>query len=163
MRSILVSLLLCLVAATPAMASDLKIGYVNTERLFRDSALALKAQKKLEQEFSKREQEIQKMIKQARDMQTQLEKESLTLSEAEKGRKERDLANLTRDVQRSQREFREDLNQRKNEEFSSVHEKARKTILEIAEKEKYDFILENVIYASPRMDITDRVMKALER
>jgi outer membrane protein len=163
MRSIILSLLFGLLAVSPALANELKIGYVNTERLFRDSALAVKAQKKLEQEFAKREQDVQKMIKQARDMQNQLEKEGLTLSEAEKGRKERDLANLTRDIQRAQREFREDLNQRKNEEFSSVHEKARKTILEIAEKEKYDFILENVIYASPRMDITDRVMKALER
>ncbi len=163
MRTILFALLSMLLAIPPALANDLKIGYVNTERLFRDSALAVKAQKKLEQEFAKREQDVQKLVKQARDMQTQLEKEGLTLSEADKARKERDLANLSREIQRSQREFREDLNQRKNEEFSSVHEKARKTILEIAEKEKYDFVLENVIYASPRIDITDRVMKALER
>ena len=163
MRSIVFALLSMLLAAPLAMANDMKIGYVNTERLFRDSALAVKAQKKLEQEFAKREQEVQKLIKQGRDMQTQLEKENLTLSDADKARKERDLANLSREIQRAQREFREDLNQRKNEEFSSVHEKARKTILEIAEKEKYDFVLENVIYASPRIDITERVMKALER
>ncbi len=163
MRSIVFALLSMLLAAPLAMANDMKIGYVNTERLFRDSALAVKAQKKLEQEFAKREQEVQKLIKQGRDMQTQLEKENLTLSDADKARKERDLANLSREIQRAQREVREDLNQRKNEEFSSVHEKARKTILEIAEKEKYDFVLENVIYASPRIDITERVMKALER
>lgn len=162
MRYVLVVLSFLLLTGS-ASAAEMKIGYVNTERLFRDSPMAVKAQKKLEQEFAKREQEIQKMVKQARDIQKILEKEGLTMAEAEKARKERDLANMSREIQRSQREFREDLNQAKNEEFSSIHEKARKIIAEIAEKEKYDFILENVVYASPRIDITDRVMKALER
>lgn len=85
------------------------------------------------------------------------------MAEADKTRKERDLANMSREIQRAQREFREDLNQRKNEEFSAIHQKARKLIQEIADKEKYDLIVENVVYASPRVDITDRVMKALER
>ena len=85
------------------------------------------------------------------------------MAEADKSRKERDLANMSREIQRAQREFREDLNQRKNEEFSSIREKARKLIQDIAEKEKYDLIVENVVYASPRVDITDRVLKALER
>ncbi len=160
---ILLLALSCLLVVGTATANDFKIGYVNTERLFRDSALAVKAQKKLEQEFAKREQELQKQIKQARDLQGSLEKESLTLSESEKSRKERELAGMTREIQRAQREFREDINQRKNEEFSSIHDRARKLIQEIADKEKYDFILENVVYASPRVDITERVMKALER
>lgn len=157
------TLSLAFLLTAPVMAAELKIGYVHTERVFRESPLAVKAQKKLEQEFAKREQEIQKMIKQGRDLQTSLEKEGLTLAESEKNRRERDLANLNRDIQRSQREFREDLNMRKNEEFASVHEKARKAISDIAEKEKYDLILENVVYASPRVDITDRVLKALDR
>lgn len=146
-----------------ASANDLKIGYVNTERLFRDSPIAIKAQKKLEAEFQKREQDIQKLVKQARDQQAALEKDALTLAESEKSRRERELANLTREVQRAQREFREDINQRRNEELSAIHQRARKLIQEIAEKEKYDFILENVVYASPRNDITERVIKALER
>jgi outer membrane protein len=163
MRKLLLSLVIAMLAGVPAFATEMKIGYVNTERLFRDSPLAVKAQKKLETEFAKRDQDLQKLVKQARDMQSSLEKEGLTMSEADKSRKERDLANLSRDIQRSQREFREDLNQRKNEEFSALHDKARKLIQEIADKEKYDFILENVVYASPRIDITERVMKALER
>lgn len=163
MRSIVATLLLGLFVVMPATAGETKIGYINTERLFRESALAIKAQKKLEQEFAKREQEVQRMIKQARDMQNLLEKEGLTMSEADKSRRERELVSLTRDIQRSQREYREDLNQRRNEELASVHERARKVILEIAEKEKYDFILENVVYANPRNDITDRVMKVLDR
>jgi len=150
-------------AAGQAAAAELKIGFVNTERVFRDSQQALKAQKKLEKEFQTRDQDIQKMVKQARDLQSFLEKEGLTLSEADRTKKQRDLANLSRDLQHAQREFREDLNQRRNEEFAGVQERARKAIVEIAEKEKYDLVVENVVYASPRVDITDRVLKSLER
>lgn len=148
---------------TSAQTADLKIGFVNTEKVFRDSQLAVKAQKKLEKEFQTREQDIQKLVKQARDLQAYLEKEGLTLSEAERAKKQKDLANLSRDLQHDQRAFREDLNQRKNEEFASVQERARKAIMEIAEKEKFDLILENVVYASPKVDVTDRVLKSLER
>lgn len=156
-------LLFALALPAAAQTADLKLGFVNTERIFRDSQQALKAQKKLEKEFQGREQDIQKMIKQARDLQTYLEKEGVTLPEGEKAKKQRDLANLSRDIQHSQREFREDLNQRRNEEFAAVQERARKTIQDIAEKEKFDLIVENVVYFSPRMDITDKVLKALDR
>jgi outer membrane protein len=163
MYKAIATLILGIMAAAPVGAADLKIGYVHTERVFRESQLAVKAQKKLEQEFAKREQEIQKMVKQARDLQASLEKEGLTLAESEKTRRERELANLNREIQRGQREFREDLNMRKNEEFAAVHEKARKIISEIAEKEKFDLILEQAVFASPKVDITERVLKALER
>lgn len=163
MKAALTALIIGLTLAQPLCAAELKIGFVNTERVFRDSALSQKAQKKLEKEFASREQDIQKQVKQARDLQSYLEKESLTLPEAERAKKERDLANLNRDIQRSQREFREDLNQRKNEEFAGIHEKARNTIMDIAKKDGFDLIVENAVYASPRMDITEKVLKALER
>lgn len=163
MKGILLLLSITFLGSSYVWANDTKIGFVNTDRIFRESQLAIRAQKKLEKEFSNREQEIQKLIKQARDLQSYLEKEALTLSEADRARRERDLANLNRDIQRAQREFREDLNQRKNEEFAAVHERARKAIFELAEREKFDLILENVVYASGRVDITDRVIKALER
>jgi outer membrane protein len=146
-----------------AQTANIKIGYVNTEKLFRDSQLAVNAQKKLEKEFHAREQNIQKLVKQARDLQTFLEKEGLTLSESERTKRQKDLANVSRDLQHDQRTFREDLNQRKNEEFAAVQERARKAITDIAEKEKFDVILENVVFASPRVDITDRVLKSLDR
>ncbi len=144
-----------------ADAAEMKIGFVNTERVFREAAPAVKAQKKLEKEFAGREQELQKMAKQAKDLQTYLEREGVTISESERRNKERDLANLNRDFQRAQREFREDLNLRRNEELGGVHDRARKTIMEIAEKEKFDLVLEEAVYFSPRIDITDRVLKAL--
>ncbi len=162
MKKTLIAFLM-LAACTPALAAESKIGYVNTERIFRDSQLAQRAQKKLEKEFAAREQDIQKQIRQARDLQASLEKDSLTMAEAERTKRERDLANLNRDIQRAQREFREDLNQRKNEEFAGIHERARKTIMDIAKREDFDLIVENAVYASPRVDITDKVLKAIER
>ena len=148
-------------STTVASAAEFKIGFVNTERVFREAAPALKAQKKLEKEFAARDQELQKMAKQARDLQAYLEKEGLTASESEKRNKERELANLNRDIQRSQREFREDINLRRNEELSAVQERANKVIQSIADAEKFDLVLQEAVYASSRIDITDKVLKAL--
>lgn len=162
-KMLIPAVLLALLLTSPLVGADTKIGYIDTERLFKDSPMAIKAQKKLEQEFAKRDQEIQKTTKQARDLQNLLEREDLTLSDSEKNRKTRDLANLTRELQRAQRELREDLNQRKQEEFTSIHTRARNLIIDIANKERFDLIIENAVYASPRVDLTDRVMRALEQ
>src|SRR5262250_2905823 len=148
-------------ALASAQSSDYKIGFVNTERLFREAAPAKRAQQKLEKEFAGRDAEIQKLSKQVRDLQTVLEKDSVTMPEAERRDKERDLANKNRDLQRMQREFREDLNLRRNEELSAVQERANKVIQQIAADEKFDLIIQDVVYASPRIDITDRVIKSL--
>jgi len=145
-----------------AVAADFKIGFVNTERVFRDAAPAVRAQKKIEQEFAKRDQEMQKTAEQIRKLQESLEKNSVTMSETERRNKEREFAELNKDFQRKQREFREDLNQRRNEELAAVLERANRTIKAIAESEKYDIIFQEAVYASPRIDITDKVIKALE-
>jgi outer membrane protein len=145
-----------------AQGADYRIGFVNGERLFREAAPAKRAQQKIEKEFAARDAEIQKLSKQVRDMQALLEKDGVTMPEVERRTKERDLANMSRDLQRMQREFREDLNLRKNEELTAVQERANKVIQQIAIDEKFDLIIqEPVIYASPRIDITDRVVKAL--
>jgi outer membrane protein len=149
-------------ADAPRQGGEYRFGFVNTERLFRDAAPAKRAQQKLEKEFAARDAEIQKVAKQVRDLQSQLEKEGATMAETDRRNKERDLANLSRDLQRAQREFREDLNLRRNEELASVQERANKVILQIAEAEKFDLILQDpVVFASPRIDITDKVIKAL--
>ena len=148
--------------AAMAQAADYKIGFVNTERLFREAAPAKRAQQKLEKEFAARDGEIQKLTKQVRDLQTSLDKDGATMPEADRRNKERDLANLSRDLTRSQREFREDLNLRRNEELAGLQERANKVIQQIAESEKYDLILQDpVVYASQRIDITEKVIKAL--
>jgi len=145
-----------------AQGADYKIGFINSERLLREAAPAKRAQQKLEKEFAGRDAEIQKLSKQVRDVQALLEKDGVTMAEAERRAKERDLANMSRDLQRMQREFREDLNLRRNEELTAVQDRANKVIQQIAIDEKFDLIIQDpVIYASPRIDITDRVVKAL--
>lgn len=150
-----------LLAVGAPAAAEVKIGFVNSDRLMRDAAPAVRAQKKLEKEFEKREQELQKAAKQLQDMQTSLEKNSVTMAESDRKNKERDFNDLNRDFQRRQREFREDLNQRRNEELASVIERANKAIKQIAEQEKYDVVFQDAVYANPRIDITDKVIKAL--
>ncbi|MFO1396937.1 MAG: OmpH family outer membrane protein [Burkholderiales bacterium] len=149
-------------AGAAAQAADYKIGFVNTERLFREAAPAKRAQQKLEREFAARDADLQRLTKQVRDLQQQLDKDGPTMGETERRNKERDLANQTRDVQRMQREIREDINLRRNEELSGVQERANKVIQQIALDEKFDLILQDpVVYASQRIDITDKVIKAL--
>lgn len=147
--------------ALPALAQG-KIGYVSTERILRDSAPAARAQKKLEAEFARREQELGKVGEQLKRMQDDLEKNGLTMPEAQRRNKERDFNELNRDFQRKRRELQEDANQRKNEELASVVETANRVIRQIAEAEKYDVILQDVVFFSPRIDITDKVIKALD-
>jgi len=147
--------------ALPVLAEG-KIGYVSTERILRDSAPAARAQKKLEAEFARREQEINKMGEQLKRIQDDLDKNGLTMPEAQRRSKERDFNELNRDFQRKRRELQEDANQRKNEELATVVEAANRVIRQIAEAEKFDLILQDVVYFSPRIDITDKVIRALD-
>ena len=165
MKKTIARLLVALMASLPvtyASAVDqLKIGYVNTQRLFRDAPAAVKAAKKIEQEFSKRDQDLQRLAKQVQGLQEVLEKGGLTMSESDRRSKEKDLGELSREFQRKQREFREDLNLRQNEENAAIIEKANKAIKQLADSEKYDLIVQDVVWVSPKLDITDRVIKAL--
>lgn len=158
------TLLLALTAFLPlsyASATELKIGYVNTQRVFRDAPAAVKAGKKIESEFYKRDQELQRISKQLQGMQEALEANAVTLTESERRAKEKDLGELSRDFQRKQREFREDLNLRQNEENAALIEKANRAIKQLAEVEKFDLIVQDVVWVNPKLDITDKVIKAL--
>lgn len=149
-----------LLAALPVRA-EVKIGVVNTERIFRDSVPAAAAERKLKKEFEKRDQDLQKIAKQLQTMQEAMEKNSVTMAESERRYKEREFQDLNREFQRKRREFQEDLNQRRNEELAQVLDRANKVIKSIAEAEKYDIIFQEAVYANPRIDITDKVIKAL--
>jgi len=144
-----------------AQVQSLKIGFVNTERVFREAAPAKRAQQKLEREFAARNAELAKIEKQGRDMQSELERDNVTMTEAVRRDKERQLADVSRNFQRLQREIREDLNLRRNEELASVQERATRVINQIAEQEKFDLILQEAVFASGRIDITEKVIKAL--
>jgi outer membrane protein len=147
--------------AFAAGAQTLKIGFVNTERVFREAAPAKRAQQKLEREFAARNAELAKMEKQGRDLQTELERENVTIPEPQRREKERQLADISRNFQRMQREIREDLNLRRNEELAGVQERATRVINQIAEAEKFDLILQEAVFASGKIDITEKVIKAL--
>ena len=153
------TLLACIV--TGAGAADIKIGFVDVERIRRESAPAERAGKQLEKEFAPRAQELKQREAQIKSLQSQLEKDAVTMSESDRRSKEQELSRMSVDFQRMQREYREDLNLRRNEELSSVQERANKVIQQIAEAEKFDLILQEAVYRSPRLDITERVLKAL--
>ena len=158
---LLISIAMLGVAIPSRAETDVKIGFVDTERILREAAPAVRAQKKLEKEFEKRSQELEKLAKQLQSMQQTMEKNSVTLSDSERRTKEREFSELTRDMQRREREYREDLNQRRNEELAGVLDRANKAIKVIAEAEKYDIIFQEVVYRSQRIDITEKVLKAL--
>jgi len=151
-----------LLAVSTAHAQEsAKVGYVNTERILRDAAPAKVAQQKLEQEFSKRDKELQELAARLRSMSERLERDAAVMNDSERGRRQREFSELDKDFQRKQREFREDLNQRRNEELAQVVEKANRVIRQIAEQEKYDVILQDAVFASPRIDITEKVLRSL--
>ena len=147
--------------AAQAQAAELKIGFIDADRINRESVPAERATKKLEKEFAPREQDLRKLEQQIKSLQGQLEKDGLTLSESDRRTKEQELGRQMREFQRMQREFREDLNLRRNEELAALFERANKVIKQIAEAEKFDLILQEAVYRSPRIDITEKVLKAL--
>jgi outer membrane protein len=160
LKTLAASLVLSLVMV-PAFAQELKIGYVNSERVLREATPAKAAQAKLEAEFSKRDKELNDQAIKLKAAADKLDKDAPTLAEAERTRRQRELVEQDRDLQRKRREFQEDLNQRKNEELASVVERANRVIKQIFDAEKYDVILQEVVFASGRVDITDKVIKSL--
>lgn len=158
-----VAVAVALGCAGPSLAQvEGKIGFVNLDRILRDAAPAQRAQKKIEAEFSKRDQEMARLAEQLKRTQEALEKNAMTMSESERRNREREFAEMNREFQRKQREFREDLNQRRNEELAGVLDRANRAVRQIAEQEKFDIIFQEAVYASPRIDITDKVIKALD-
>ncbi|OIQ75177.1 chaperone protein Skp precursor [mine drainage metagenome] len=152
--------------AVPAAANGanapIKIGFINTERVLKDSTLAKAAQQKLEAEFSKRDKELQDMAAKIKAANDNLEKNGPVMSDADRIKTQQNLVDMNREFQRKQREFSEDLNARRNEALASVLDKANKVVRDIALKDHYDIIFQEAVYVNPRIDITDKVLKALE-
>jgi outer membrane protein len=151
-----------LMASTPlAVAQEAKIGVVVLERILRDSAAAKAAQQKLEAEFAKRDRELQDMGARLKTGAERFEKDAPVMTETDRVRRQRELAELDREFQRKQREFREDFNQRRNEELQSIIERTNRIIRQMAEQDKYDLIVQEAVYFNPRIDITEKVLRAL--
>jgi len=161
--SLIRTLSFCLFGITSLVlhAEDFRVGFVNTDRIFREANTAKVAQTKLEQEFSKREKELMEIGNSLKSNSEKLERDSPTLSDTQRSSRQRQLADQDREFQRKRREFQEDLNARKNEELQQVLEKANKVVKQVAETEKYDLILLEAVYINPKHDITDKVIKVI--
>lgn len=149
------------VAAVGAMAQDSKTGYINTQRITTESGPAKAAQAKLEQEFSKRQKDLADLQGSLKSFSEKFERDAPTLTETQRVNRQKEFAELNRDLQRKQREFQEDLNGRRNEELQQVLEKANKAVKQVAEAEKYDLVIQEVVYSNAKHDITDKVLKIL--
>jgi outer membrane protein len=150
-----------LTLSSVTVAQDFKIGFINTDRVFREANTAKVAQTKLEQEFSRREKDLAGQGDSLKAMSDKFEREAPTLSESQRASRQKQLVDQDRDFQRKRREFQEDLNARKNEELQAVLERANRIVKQVAEAEKYDLVLQEAVYINPKHDITDKVLKAL--
>ncbi len=145
-----------------ASAAEVKIGYVQVDKILQEAPQTSESGKKLEREFSPRTKELETMQKQIRDREAALDKEALTLSETARRDREREISNLKIEFQRKQRELREDINLRKNEELSVLQDRINKAVTSVAEAEGFDLVIySGVAYASKKVDITDKVLKSL--
>ena len=154
-------LLAALALAAPVMAQDFRVGFVNTDRILREAGASKAAQTRLEQEFSKREKELNDLGATFKTASEKFERDAPTLSETQRQQRQRQLADQDRELQRKRREFQEDLNARRQEELQQVLERANRVIRQVAEQEKYDLILQEAVYINPKHDITDKVIRAL--
>jgi outer membrane protein len=161
MRTLSVTVVLALSTWVSAQAQDFRIGFISTDRIFREANTAKAAQTKLEQEFSRREKELMDLGNTLKTNSEKLEREAPTLSETQRVARQRQLSEQDRDFQRKRREFQEDLNARKNEEFQLVLERANRVVRQVAEAEKYDLVLQEAVYINPKHDITEKVIKAI--
>jgi outer membrane protein len=147
--------------ASTAQAEDFRVGFVNTDRIFREATTAKAAQTKLEQEFSRREKELNDLGNNLKTASEKFEREAPTLPESQRVARQKQLVDQDREFQRKRREFQEDLNARKSEELQQVLERANRVVKQVAEAEKYDLVLQEAVYINPKHDITDKVIKAL--
>lgn len=161
LKSMLVPLVCGALTTGTAFAVELKIGYVNAVKVIEEAPQGEAALKKLEAEFSPRDKKIVEMQNKIKQLDQDLEKNALVLKDAEHRSKEFEIVTLKRDLRRATQEFREDYNLRRNEELAALQKAVQKTIVEIAKQEGYDLILESAVYASTKVDITDKILRKL--
>jgi outer membrane protein len=150
-------------ASAQAQSAPSRIGFVYTERLMTESKLAKVADEKIQGEFSKRQKQVDEMIKRYKSSREKFDEDAPKLNDADRVRRTRELLDMEKDVQRMQREFNEDLIQRKNEERTAIAQKAFKLIEQVAEQEHLDVVLQESVWTSPRIDITDKILKLLDK
>ena len=160
-RGFIFGLIALLAGMAPAAAAELKIGYVNAVKVIEQAPQGEAALKKLEAEFAPRDKKIVEMQERLKQLEQDLEKNALVLKDTEQRSREFEIVSLKRDLRRATQEFREDYNLRRNEELAALQKIVQKTISDIARQENYDLVLESAVYAGPRADITDKILKRL--
>ncbi len=160
-RQWLLALSCGLLIAAPALAQEFRVGFVNTDRILREANASKTAQTRLEQEFSKREKEMNDLGNSLKAASEKFERDAPTLSESQRAQRQKQLGDQDRELQRKRREFQEDLAARRNGELQQVLERANRVVRQVADQEKYDLILQEAVYINPKHDITDKVIRAL--
>lgn len=148
--------------SAPAAAEDKRVAYVNINQVLEQAPQAIAANKRLEKEFEPRNSALNELRKEVRSLEDRLAREGMTMSESQLRKLEIDIRGRKREIKRAQEDFREDLNIRRNDELRKLQKRTYDAIVELAKKENYDMVLGDVvIYASPAVDITDKVLKVL--
>lgn len=159
-RNIFLSAVIALVGFSVG-AQEFKVGIINLDRIVREANSAKTAQTKIEQEYGKRERELNDIANQLKGASEKFERDAPTLSESQRNARQKQLVDQDRDFQRKRRELQEDLTSRRNEEFQLLIERVNRAVKALAEAEKYDLIVQEAAYVNPKHDITEKVLRAL--
>jgi outer membrane protein len=155
-------ILAVLLTASITSHAELKIGFVQVDKILQEAPQTIESNKKLEKEFSSRTDKLKADVKSLKERESSFSKDALTMKESERDTKEKSLSQLRVDVQRKERELREDINIRRNEELGGLQEQINKAVTSVAKAEGFDLVLYNgVAYASEKIDITDKILKSL--
>jgi outer membrane protein len=156
------ALFLGLLLAANVSFADLKVGVVNIAAVLEKAPQAEKAKKRLEQEFKPRDNKLVSMQKEIQGLQEKLKKDAAVMGESQRNKVENELQDKIRDAKRSQQEFSEDFNARRNDELGKLQRRIVEAIRGIAKDQEFDLILtDGVIYSSPQMDITSQLQQKL--
>jgi outer membrane protein len=157
-----IALVLFLIFNTSIASAEVKIGFVEIQKILKGAPQTVAANKKLEKEFTKRTAKLKKAVKKINAKEKEFKKDSMTMSESDRAKTQREIQALKIDAQRTEREVREDIDLRRREEIAKVQKQVNVAVEKVAKEQNYDLVLyQGVAYAGKRVDITDIVIKAL--
>ena len=157
-----IALILFLIFNVSIVSAEVKIGFVEIQKILKGAPQTVAANKKLEKEFTKRTAKLKKTVKEINSKEKAFKKNSMTMSEAERAKIQRQIQALKIEAQRTEREVREDIDLRRREEIAKVQKQVNIAVEKVAKEQNYDLVLyRGVAYAGKKVDITDIVIKAL--
>lgn len=158
---------LFLSAPVAVAATEAKIGIVDIAQAIQATTEGKKIKKELEAEFNKRKAELEKKVKDINAMQADFEKKSLVLSDDARMKKQQEIEAEKAKYMESREKNMQDLAKKDRELSQPMIKKLNTVIADIAKKEGFTVILhkndQNLVWASQETDITEMVIKALEK